>query len=140
MSWGTFKLYLYTNKYKSICIYTKEYVSYRKSCAYIYAKLFTSRWIFIFLLFLMFCLGSLENIDLVLLIRLSYKKRRVNSTFNADRNTFLENKTMMLVSGLYMLIGARNKISKLFIAFWKIWKERDVSLLEVKSCNCYPIT
>ena len=60
---------------------------------------------FPFFSFSYFCLGCLENIKLGLLI-----------TFNADRNTFLADKIVRLVSGLYVLIDARNKISKLFIA------------------------
>ena len=67
----------------------------------------------------------------------SFQDKRVNSTFNAHRNNFLANKTVRLVSGLYVLIDARNKISRLFIALWKTWMERDVSLLEAKSCKCW---
>ena len=62
-----------------------------------------------------FYLECLNDNNPVFLIRSSSKKL-VNSTFNADRNTFLANKTVRLVSGLYVLIDARNKISKLFIA------------------------
>ena len=55
-----------------------------------------------------FYLECLNDNNPVFLIRSSYKKL-VNSTFNADRNTFLANKTVRLVSGLYVLIDARNK-------------------------------
>ena len=86
-------------------------MSYLKSCADIYVKLFLS----IFLYFSKFCPGCLENFKLVLLIRFSYKKR-VSSTFKAHWNNFLPNKTVTLVSRLYVLIDARNQISK--IIYW----------------------
>ena len=66
LSWGTFKLYMYL--YKRVCIISKI------RCRYLIKTIrFKINFPFFFL-FLMFCLGSLENIKLVLLVRLSYKK------------------------------------------------------------------
>ena len=97
--------------HKRVCIISK--IMCRYLCKTVRFKIN-----FHFFLFCMFCLESLENVKLVLLITLSYKKC-VNSTFNADPNTFLADKTMRFFCGLYVLIDARNKISKLFIALCK---------------------
>ena len=75
-----------------------QYVSYPKSCADIYNKTVCSKINFPFFFssvwgVALFFLNFLENLKVVLLIRLSYKKR-LNFNYNADRSTFLANKTL----------------------------------------------